>query len=58
MSFFLLPEIFVLSFVYVGGSTCEKNKQENTRVNQTSLVKEESESIMLFMSPKYIPERY
>lgn len=57
MSFFPLPEIFVLSFVHVAGNNCEKNKQENLRVNQKLLVKQEPESIMLFMSPKYIPEK-
>lgn len=55
--FFLLPEITVLPFVHVGGSNCEKSKQENLRVNQKLLVKKEPESIMFFMSPNEIKKR-
>lgn len=57
MSFFLLPEILVLSSVHMGGNNCEKSKQENLRVDRKLVVKKEPESIMLFMCPTYIPER-
>lgn len=50
--FFLLPEIFVLSFVHMGENNCEKNKQKNLRVNQNLLIKKEPENIMRFISPE------
>lgn len=50
--FFLLPEIFVLSFVHMAENNCEKNKQKNLTVNQKLLIKKEPENIMRFISPE------
>lgn len=51
--FFLLPEIFILSCVHLGGDDYGKNKQENLSVDQKLLVKKEPERAMLLMSLKY-----
>lgn len=51
--FLLLPETCFI----MGGNNCGKSKQENFCVEQKLLVKKEPQSMMLFMSPKYIPER-
>lgn len=56
-AFFLLPEILILSCVHMGGNNCGKSKQESFCVEQKLLVKKEPQRMMLFMSPKYIPER-
>lgn len=41
----------------MGGNNYEKSKQENLRVDQKLVVKKTPETIMLFMSPTYIPEK-